>query len=477
MGSHIVIVGGGITGMAAAYAVATDPLAKEMGARCTLIEQEGRLGGKLLTERVGGCLVEAGPDSFLSTKPWAAELCRKIGLGDHLIGTVPGRAVYVAARGRLYPLPEGLALGIPSRFLPLWRSGLLSPMEKLRVGLDLVLPRRKDDSDESIGAFIRRRLGEAAVTRLAGPLLAGIHAGNVDELSVRATFPQLREWEATHRSLVLAAISRRRQVAGRGKRHAPMFLSLTGGVGEMVGRLAASLGGTTVISGSRAVGVSRTEQRGGRPGYVVTLEDGQALHADALLLATPASVTAGLVAPLSRTAAEGLSRIPSVSTVVVTMAYRRAEVDHPLAGHGFIVAKGEPLSITACTWVSSKWPHRAPPDVVLVRCYLGASGREEVVEEEDARIEGLVRADLRSTIGIGAEPIFTRITRWRGSMPQYRPGHLERISAIEAEIASLGGLALAGSSYRGVGIPDCIRQGTEAAERLVGELAGRGIDA
>lgn len=475
MNPHIVIVGGGVTGMAAAYAVASDPRSGAMGARCTLVEQEARLGGKLLTERIDGCLVEAGPDSFLSTKPWAAELCRKIGLGDRLIGTVPGKAVYVAYRSRLYPLPEGLALGVPSRFLPLWRSGLLSPLEKLRVALDLVLPRRTDDSDESIGSFIRRRLGEAAVTRLAGPLLAGIHAGNVDDLSVRATFPQLREWEATHRSLVLAAIARRRQATGRGKRHAPMFLSLIGGVGEMVDRLAASLGDTTVISGRRAVEVSRRESHDGRPGYAISLEGGHTLCADAVLLATPASVTAGLVAPLCTPAAQGLRQIASVSTVAVTMAFRRDEVSHPLGGHGFIVARGEPLSITACTWVSSKWPHRAPPGLVLLRCYLGSSGREAVVEEEDTRIGELVRADLRTTVGISTDPVFTSITRWRESMPQYRPGHLDRIAAIEAELAPLPGLALAGSSYRGVGIPDCIRQGTEAAGRLVGSLS-RGVN-
>ncbi len=486
MSPHIVIVGGGITGLAAAYRLARDPRARDLRVTCTLVEQEPRLGGKLRTERIDGCLIENGPDSFLSTKPWAADLCRALGLGDRLIGTMPGRAVFVASGGKLHPLPEGLMLGVPTRLGPMLRTGLLSPAEKLRMGWDLVLPRRPGNGDESVGGFLRRRLGDAAVTRLAGPLLGGIYAGDADTLSLRATFPQLIEWEASHRSLVLAALARRRRVprgSGAGS-PSPLFLSLVGGLGELVERLEASLGSTIVLTGrtvgrldrgadhSRIVGRQAAQ---GRPCYTLHLDDGRALAANAVLLATPAYATAGLLTPLVPSVASTLRGIPYVSTASVTLAYRRKAVGHPLDGHGFVVARNEPLTITACTWVSSKWPHRAPPDVALLRCYLGAAGNEAVVDHDDATLVGLARADLRTTMGIEATPVFTAVARWTKAMPQYPPGHLDRLDAIDADMQTLPGVALAGAGFRGLGIPDCIRQGTEAATRLIDSLGPSGI--
>lgn len=479
MSPHIVIAGGGITGLAAAYAVTTDPRARDLGIRCTLVEQDERLGGKLLTERRDGCLIENGPDSFLSTKPWAAALCRKVGLGDRLVGTLPGRAVYVAYRGRLHPLPEGAAFGIPTQFLPLVRTGLLSPAEKVRVAADLILPRHRGDADETIGGFLRRRLGDAVVQRLAGPLLGGIYAGDPDHLSARATFPLLLEWEAAHRSLLLAALARRRagRTAGAGRgAHAhgpsPMFLSLIGGVGELVDRLVHLLGAATVLTGRS---VERLERRGGgeQVAYTVMLDGGQVLDADAVLLATPAFVTAGLLDALAPEAAAGLRAIPYVSTAAVTLAYRRSELTAPLDGHGFVVARGEPLSISACTWLSSKWPHRAPPEVALLRCYLGSFGREAVVDEDDSRLVELARTDLQASMGIEVTPIFTSVARWIKAMPQYLPGHLDRLRTIEDALGALPALAIAGAGYRGIGIPDCIRQGTEAAARLVTAVTAR----
>jgi oxygen-dependent protoporphyrinogen oxidase len=483
---HIVIAGGGITGLAAAYAIATNSQANAAGVRCTLVEADARLGGKLLTERIDGCLVENGPDSLLATKPWAADLCRQLGLGDRLIPTRPGRAVYVCYRGRLHTLPEGMAFGIPTRLGPMVRTGLLTPAEKVRAAADLILPRRRDRRDETIGEQLRRRLGDAVVDRLAGPLLGGIYAGDPDALSVRATFPLLAEWEATHRSLIVAALSRRRarEVAAAAEtagaagqapagRHgpSPMFLSLAGGLGEMVARLEASLGTTTLLSGRR---VQRIDRRGDGPTpYEVVLDNGRRLVAGAVLLATPAYVSAGLLEPLTPSVAAALRHIPYVSTAAVTLAFRRAEVDHPLDGHGFVVARGERLAITACTWTSSKWPYRAPPEIALIRCYLGKAGREDVVDENDGRLTDLVRADLRATMGIDAPPLFTRVARWIKAMPQYPAGHLERLTDIDAGLDALPGVALAGAGYRGIGIPDCIRQGTEAAGRLVAHLAAR----
>jgi oxygen-dependent protoporphyrinogen oxidase len=488
---HLVIVGGGITGLAAAYAVSTSSRARDRGVRLTLIEADTRLGGKILTERTSGCLIEHGPDSLLATKPWGADLCRRIGLGDRLIPTQPGRAVYVWHDGRLHPLPEGMAFGIPTRLAPMVRTHLLSPGEKLRAAADLLLPRRRDGADETIGGQLRRRLGDAVVDRLAGPLLGGIYAGDPDALSVRATFPLLAEWEAQHRSLILAALARRRErEAGGGSAGppsgsgaaasrslhgpSPMFLGLVGGLGEMVDRLETLLSGTTRLVGRTVQRITRDTSR--PMAYRILLDDGHSLGADAVLLTTPAYVSADLLAALAPAVAAIVRQIPYVSTAAVTMAFRQDEITHPLDGHGFVVARvpaqsgGRPLSITACTWISSKWPHRAPPGTVLIRCYLGKAGDEAIVEEDDARLAAVVRTDLRATMGIEAAPVFSRVARWVNAMPQYPAGHLERLQAIEAGLQQTPGLAVAGAGYRGIGIPDCIRQGTEAAERLLDYL-------
>jgi oxygen-dependent protoporphyrinogen oxidase len=465
---HIVIVGGGITGLAAAYALVTDPRVDRLGLRCTIVEAEPVLGGKLQTEQIDGCLVENGPDSFLATKPWAADLCRKVGLGDRLVGTLPGRTVYVAYRGRLHPLPEGMAFGVPTRLWPLVRSRLLSPAEKLRAATDLLLPRRDGTGDETIGSLLRRRLGGAVVDRLAGPLLGGIYAGDPDQLSVRATFPMLAEWEASHRSLILAALARRRRSRGvlAAGGASPMFLSLIGGVSELVHRLQSLLGGVLILTGRTVAWLQR------RPGgYHLGLDDGTMLEASAVLLAVPAYVAAGLLERLAPEASRLLRAIPYVSTAAVTLGYRRADLDHPLDGHGFVVARGERLAMTGCTWLSSKWPHRAPPDRALLRCYLGAAGRDAVVDAEDSRLVAMARADLRATMGVDAEPLFVSVARWKRAMPQYLPGHLDRLADIEADLSRLPDLAIAGAGYRGIGIPDCIRQGTEAAGRLAAHLA------
>jgi oxygen-dependent protoporphyrinogen oxidase len=469
--ARIVIVGGGITGLAAAYALSTDPRARALGLTCTLVERDARLGGKLRTEHVHGCLVETGPDSFLAAKPQAADLCRALGLGDRLIGTLPGRAVYIAYRNRLHPLPDGLALGVPGRVLPIMRTGLLSPVEKARLGLDLVLPRGQTNGDQSVGALIRRRLGGAAVDRLAGPLLAGIYAGDADHLSARATFPQLLQWETSHRSLMLAALAQRRRTRASPNGASPLFLSLVGGVGELVQALAGGLREMTLLTGRTVSKIAR--RSGDRTVYTLEIDDGRMLDADALLLATPAFATADLLDPFAPFVAAELRKIPYASTAAVTLGYRREALRHPLNGHGFVVARGESLQVTACTWLSSKWPHRAPPDLALLRCYLGTAGRDAIVEEDDERLARVVREDLRKIMGLDADPEFAVTTRWRGAMPQYLPGHLDRLEAINTGMRALPGVALAGAGYRGIGIPDCIRQGSEAAGRLIETLAER----
>jgi oxygen-dependent protoporphyrinogen oxidase len=492
-----VVVGGGIAGLAAAHACATDPRARALGVRCTIIERERRLGGKLYTEHVDGLLLEHGADSFLAAKPAAATLCRTLGLGDGLIATTPGRAVYVVHGGRLHRFPEGTGFGVPTRFWPIARTGLLSPADKLRLLGDLVLPRgaaarraatrgtaARDGAihgcDESIGAFIRRRLGDAALTRLAGPMLGGIYAGDPDTLSLAATFPQLLEWERDHRSLILAAWTRRRRrsqpdgatrggprAAARGG-PSPMFLGLETGLGTLVEALQRSLSGQAFITGCEA---RRIRRSGDGPRYVVELDDGAGLDADAVIVAVPAYAAATLMDGLAPAIAARLRGIAYASTATVSLAYRRAQVRHDLDGHGFVVADGEPVAITACTWVSSKWPHRAPAGTALLRCYLGTAGRDAIVDEDDATLVREAVTGLRLVMGIDAAPTFTRVVRWRRALPQYRIGHLDRVADIERGLRDLPTLALAGAAYRGVGVPDCIAQGAAAATRVLDALA------
>lgn len=473
------VVGGGIAGLAAAHRLVTDAQARAAGVTCTVVEAQARLGGKLQTDVVDGCVVECGPDSFLAAKPWARDLCAALGLADRLIATRPGRGVYVAYRGRLRPVPDGLALAIPTRPDLLVRAGLLSPADALRAAADLFLPRGREAADEPVGRLLRRRLGAAVVDRLAAPLLAGIYAGDADALSAQATFPQLCQWERRHRSLILAGLAQRRasRAAQARRPHdgagapagAPVFLSLAGGMAELVGALRAALQHRAVLlAGTPVTRIVRPQAR--EAAYALHLGDGRVLRADAVVLATPAFVAADLLAGLVPAAAAVLREIPYASTAAVTLAYRRADVAHPLDGHGFVVARGEPLQITACTWVSSKWPGRAPPGVALVRCYLGRAGDDAIVAAADATLVETARRDLRAVLGLEAIPQVAHVARWPQAMPQYTPGHLARLAAVERALADQPHLVLAGAGYRGVGIPDCIRQGQEAAAQVLARI-------
>lgn len=466
---RVVVVGGGITGLAAAHALQERTLGG-LPIDVTLLEASPRLGGKILTERVDGFTVEGGPDSFLTSKPAAVDLCTRLGLGDRfLTSNQDARIVYVLHRGRLHPLPEGLALVVPLRLLPVLRSRLFSPWEKLRMGLDLLLPPAPAREDESLGSLMRRRFGHAAVARLAGPLLGGIYAGDVDRLSVRATFPYLADMERRHGSLIAGMRAQRSGGMAAGNSRPPMFLTLRGGVGVLVDRLTASLTATTILTARPVRAIARTDHANPRNGYTVHL-DGGVLRADALILATPAPAAADLLTEVSPQAATLLRQIPYVSTAVVALGYRRSAVVSPMRGHGFVVARGEEVRISACTWASSKWPGCAPPDHVLLRCYLGTAGDESASDLDEDALISLVRHELRTTMGIAAEPALVRVYRWQAAMPQYLVGHLRRLEAIEAAMASAPGIALAGAAYRGVGIPDCVRQGIEAAARVADHL-------
>jgi oxygen-dependent protoporphyrinogen oxidase len=471
---RVVIVGGGISGLATTYFLRERAREAGVAIDCVLIESERRLGGKILTEHVDQFVIEGGPDSFLTQKPWALELCERLGLSDCLVGTNPERRkTYVLHKGTLRELPEGVMLVAPGRLMPFLRSRLLSPQAKLRMGLDLLIPPKRDEDDESLAVFMRRRLGREALERIAEPLLAGIYAGDVEQLSLQATFPQLREMERKHGSLTAGMLARKREtVKGRVAETQPnrtMFMTLRGGLGELISALVSQLNDIKLLTGQRVVALKPQAGALNREySYELQLEDGTIVHADIVVLTTPAYISAELLETLNPQAATILHAIPYASTATVSLAFNRTDVSHPLDGSGFVVPRVEKRKITACTWVSSKWPSHTLSDHVLLRCYLGRAGDEEALHLDDDVLVETVRAELRDLLGVTATPTLTRIYRWGRSMPQYLVGHLERLAVMEKALAEHPGIALTGAAYRGIGLPDCIRQGALTAGKVLG---------
>lgn len=459
MSARVAVIGGGITGLAAAWAL-------RRVVDVIVIEPAPRLGGKILTERLGPFLVEGGPDSFLTIKPAAVQFAQDLGIGDRLVGTREPGGAFILYRGRMHPLPDGLGSLVPRRLGPFLRSGLFSPLEKARFALDLIAPTNRNGADESLGSFVRRRLGEAAVDRLAGPLLAGIHAGDVDRLSLRATFPQLLEAERRYGSLTRAVLARRASPAA-GDAGVPMFMTLRGGLGELVEAAARAIGPAAV----RGAAVTRIA-RAPHSGLTLALDDGDTLRVDAAVLTVPAPAAARLLAEANPAAAQVLPSIAYVSTAAVVLAFRREDVAHPLAGHGYVTARSDATRHTACTWVSSKWPGRAPESHVLLRAYVGRAGDEAPVLLEDGAMTAAVVRELTPLLGIRGAPELARVYRWPAAMPQYTLGHLERVAQARASLQRTPEIVVAGAAYEGVGIPDCIRQGRDAAGALLQVLGG-----
>ncbi len=466
MSARVVVVGGGIAGLAAAHRLTE--LSRERGKplELTLLEARDRLGGTIATERARGFLIEAGPDSFISEKPWALALCRRLGLEGRLVGTDDRfRRTYVVRAGRLEPLPDGFQLLAPARLGPFLSSRLFSWPGKLRMAMDLLLPRRVGSEDESLGAFVRRRLGAEALERVAQPLVAGIYTSDPDSLSLAATMPRFSEMERTHRSLILALWRASRKAGGVSGARWSLFVTFADGMEELVRALADRLPPGSVRLKARVVGLHRDGSR-----WRLGLADGSAVAADGVIVAAEAHQTARMVRPLDPGLAHLLDAIPYASSATVTLAYRREEIRHPLEGFGFVAPRIERGSILACTFSSVKYPGRAPAGRVLLRVFVGGALDEGILSEDDERIVAIVRAQLGELLGISAPPLLTRLCRYPAAMPQYRVGHLETVAAIERRLAQHPGLALAGSGYRGVGISDCVHSGEEAASAVVATL-------
>jgi oxygen-dependent protoporphyrinogen oxidase len=455
--TRVVIVGGGIAGLAAAYRLKT--LAPELA--IVLLESEHRLGGKILTERVDGFVIEGGPDSFLAAKPHGLGLCRELGLEGRLCGTNENtRRAYVMRGGKLYELPEGLTGLIPSRLGPMLKTGLISPLGKLRMALNYILPPRRAEGDESLAAFIRRQLGREVYERLVEPLMSGIYAGDGEQLSLDATFPQLRQAELEHGSLIkgILAVKEKAPPAPNG-RHPSAFLTPVTGMAEMVEALEARLRGVEIRLGMRVSHVDADSI-----GYELTLESSETLRAESVILATPAYISADLISGLDPQLANSLRAIPYVSTVTVSVAYPLPDIPHPLEGYGYIIPRAEQRPVLACTWASTKFPGRAPEGYMLMRAFIGRAGEEDALNRTDDLLN-LVRDELWSTLGITAPPLLHRIFPWPKAMPQYTLGHPQRLAAIDRQLAAHPGLFVAGNAYRGLGIPDCIASGEAAAEK------------
>ncbi len=463
MQKTVVIVGAGIAGLAAAWTLQK----KSHGAvRCLVMERGLHPGGKIVSEYHDDFLVERGPDSFIVQKPDALELCRELGLEERLLGSnMEQRTTYVWSRGRLHPLPEGMMLVAPAKVLPVLRSRLLSWPGKLRMGMEYFIPARKPDApEESLAAFVRRRLGQEALEKIATPLMAGIHAADPERLSLQSTFPVFLEMERKHGGLLRAMRSRRqaqKKNAAQGGLHrvaGPMFYSLRGGLQQMTDALAARLEPGTLRLGESVETITRQDER-----YLLTMGNGQKLHADAVILAAPAYAAAQMIEALDAPLAEKLRAIRYVSTATVSLAYRRSEIPHALDGYGFVIPRTEHRSITACSWSSVKFRDRAPEDRVLLRVFLGGAGAEHLAEQGEAELIDRARVELRTTMGIVAHPLLATAHCWWKANPQYELGHAALVKEIERRAAQHDGLYLVGAAYHGAGIPDCIRSGKDAA--------------
>lgn len=461
-------MGGGITGLAAAHRCLEASGERGGPVALTLCEAADRLGGTVGTERVDGFLIERGADSFLSDKPGALSLCERLGLGPSLRSTDDRfRRVYVVQGGRLVPVPEGFLLLAPTRLGPVLRSPLFSWSGKARMALDLVLPRRRAGGDESLGAFVRRRLGRQVLERAVQPLAAGIYTADPDRLSLAATMPRFPVIERQHRSVILGLrrTARAAETTGAAGPRFSLFVTLAGGMGELVDALAAWLPAGTARLG---VAATRVDHGDAAAGWRVRLETGEVLPADGLVLAGPAPRMAPLVESLDTRLADRLREVSYVSSASVVLAYRRAAVPHPLDAFGYLVPRVERRATIACTFSSVKYPSRAPDGFVLLRCYLGGELDRAILDRDDLELARLAQADVGDLLGVTGAPVLCRVRRHRDAMPRYDVGHLDRLAAIDRHLAALPGLHLVGAAYRGVGIADCICAGEEAADRLLG---------
>jgi oxygen-dependent protoporphyrinogen oxidase len=460
--NRIAIVGGGISGLSAAFAL-EEHRRKGVAVEYVLYESSPRLGGVLRTDHVEGCIVEAGPDSFITEKPWAADLCRGLGLADQLIGSNDAdRKTYILVRGKLVVMPDGLMFMVPTKILPTGASPLFSWKTKLRMAQEMFHPPRAAEHDESVASLVERHYGAEMVDRLADPLLSAVYGGEAANLSVRAVLPRFAEMERTHGSLGRAMLAARKKMKlASSKPPPPFFTSLKNGMQQLAEAVFASLSPAALLTNAPVQAI----QRDGESWVVSAGLKSDAF--DGVILAVPAYHAASLLSMCCPELSAELAGIEYSSSITVGLGYDRAVRESLPPGFGFLVPRSEGKRLLAATFVHNKFPHRAPGDRALLRCFLAGSNAASVWNSSDEEIVAVVRNDLRQILGLNAEPLFARVYKWKSAMAQYAVGHLDRLDRIERLRQQLPGVALAGNAYRGIGVPDCVRSGREAVKQVL----------
>ena len=462
----VIVIGGGITGLAACYRLQREAALRDIPLDVKLLEATDRVGGVIRTEHRDGFLLEHGPDAFLSTKPAAKALCEELGIADQFIGTNPKvRRSFVVRQGELHPVPEGFYMMAPGSFKPFLKSPLFSWRGKLRMAMELFMPRRGRDTDEAVAHFVRRRLGTEAFTRIAQPMIGGIYTSDAENLSLKATFPRFLEMENTHGSIIKALRAQKKQAAqtsqGTSGPRYSLFLSFKSGMQTLVDTLTEAVSDCIQLN-ARVEGIQHTHDTG----WCVSLANGVVLHSELLCIALPARQAGGLVENVSIPLATQINAIPYASSATVNLAFRRADITHPLDGMGFVVPATENLAIIGCSFSSVKFEGRAPAERVLLRAFVG----EPQSKQSESELIELCQADLTPLLGIRNAPQFAVVGKHPQAMAQYQVGHQDVVSTAERLANALPGFAIAGNGYHGVGIPDCIRSGEEAAIALLDKL-------
>ncbi|MFM7188979.1 MAG: protoporphyrinogen oxidase [Armatimonadota bacterium] len=473
---RVVIVGGGVSGLSTAWLLNEKATEAGIPMHITVLEAANRFGGKVRTDTVDGYgdkpfIIEAGPDSFLTQKPWALRLARKIGLDKDILGTNDKvRNIFVLSKGRPVKLPEGVLLVVPTKIWPFVMSPLISVWGKLRMGMDLILPAKKDNTDEALGDFVRRRLGQEALDKIAEPLMAGIYNAEVDKQSILATFPRFREVEQQHGSLIRGMIAQKAKApsappAPGDKTRVSMFVSFKQGTEAFVTALVASLTDASNVALHKTTVVEAIDTNHASHGYTITTGNGNVIEADDIVLTCPAKVAATLVEKLAAPAAKLLAEIRYVSTGAMAVGVKVSDIQKPIHGFGIVVPSSENRPINAITVASTKFDHRAPDDYALLRVFFGGARSPKTMDLSDAEIEKMVISQLQDLVGLSGSPVFTRIQRWDAANPQYDVHHLDLCDKIDSSLPS--GIWVTGCSYRGVGMPDCVYQSELLVERML----------
>lgn len=482
---NIIVIGGGAAGLGAAYKIKR---AAEEGhdVSFTLVEKDPRLGGKIASQTVADewdgaegaeFIIDGGPDCFLTSKPAVHRIAKLAGIQDDTLPTDESRKkTWILSRGKLFEMPDGVMMFAPTKFVPFATTGLFSWPGKIRMGMDLFVPKKQvpegELNDETLESFIVRRMGRECLDRMAEPLVGGVHASDPKEMSLAATFPNLLEMEQKHGSMVKGFIAMRKMVENMKKKYPPkpgdkprtFFTSFTGGMQELTDAMVAAAGAENMKTGA---GVQSIEQTDG--GYKVTLSDGAVLEGDAVIVATESWAAEPLLRPVDTTIADALSEIPFSTSATVSLGFRADEIGIDMNAFGVLCPAAEKRTLLAATFSSTKWSGRAPEGKVLMRGFVGGPQNQAIMDKSDAELVEIVKAEMRSILGVKGDPLFSRVYRWHLGMPQYTMGHLGRVETIESRCDDIPGLALAGGSYRGVGIPNCIESGERAVTKVLGD--------